>query len=188
MILSFLEVIAQIVAALAAVAALMIAKQANRLAETTASESNRLAMDATKKSAEHAYKAEQREIMRDQREIASNLQAWWVCTEQEDAKKWGILISTTGANNSVFYEVVLHVLVGGQEITRNIAMLPPGKYFVESVRSSNYFLSNPQPISSLDRYQPLLQAERYAVEAIEFKDQIGQKWRWSRDVGLQAIS
>lgn len=67
-------------------------------------------------------------------------------------------------------------------------MLPPGKYFVESVRSSNYFLSNPQPISSLDGYQPLLQAERYAVEAIEFKDQIGQKWRWSRDVGLQAFS
>lgn len=188
MILSFLEVIAQIVAALAAVAALMIARQANRLAEKTAFDSNKLAMEATERNAEHAYKAEQREILRDQREIASNLQAWWVFTEWKNSRKWGILLSTTGVNNPVFYDVTLYVLADGQIVTKKIAMLPPGKYFVESVKNSNIFLKDPQLIGSMDNYQPLLQAERYAVESIEFRDQIGQKWRWSRDVGLQTSS
>lgn len=197
--LSALGNIAQIVAAFASVPALLLALQANRLANTTRTESyeqreksHRLEMEIAQKNEEFAEQAAFREMSRDQREIASNMQAWWVYRETEVGKEWGILISTTGAVNSVFFDVRLTVRNMGKVQTTKVAMLPPGRYFIPSVfdDSSNFSaqprLDDPKSISieDFENYQPLLKAAKYAVERIEFRDQLGQQWHWSLREGL----
>lgn len=201
-VLNSLGNVAQIVAALASVAALLIAWQANQLAKWTRDESreqneksHQLAEKAAEDSREFAHRSEERERLRDQREVASNMQAWWVCNKTAEGKQWGIFLSTSGTVNSVFFEVELTVLDKGTTLTKTIAMLPPGQYFVkseiesESNRKEHVWLRNPRPLESgeMENCKPLLQAEKYAVEKIQFRDQLGQKWLWSRQVGLTSV-
>ncbi|WP_042379058.1 hypothetical protein [Corynebacterium resistens] len=194
--------IAQIVAAFASVAALLIALQANQLANKTRSESyeqqeksHQLEREIAEKNEKFSKQAADRERLRDQREIASNMQAWWVYRETEYGKQWGIVLSTTGPVNSVFFDVRLTVLNKGEEQREKIAMVPPGQYFIPSVfKESKYstgqpVLDKPKLISAeeIEKYQPLLHAANYVVKQIEFRDQLGQQWLWTLKEGLTSL-
>ena len=132
--------------------------------------------------------------MRDQREIASNMQAWWVYRETEYGKQWGIVLSTTYPVNSVFFDVRLTVLNKGRSRGKN-RDIPPGQYFIPSVfKESKYstgqpVLDKPKLISAeeIEKYQPLLHAANYVVKQIEFRDQLGQQWLWTLKEGLTSL-
>ncbi|WP_291314682.1 hypothetical protein [Corynebacterium sp. UBA2622] len=186
--------VADLVGAGASLAALAIARQANQLAKATAdetskhvAESNRVALEASQKAEAHALEADERERERDQRGIASNMQAWWVKEDTSAKGRWGILVSTTGAINSVFFEVVLHVKANEKPLSIQVATLPPGQYFIESVWGAEglKFIS-PRPVSSSESFLPLLHAESHTVEEISFRDQLGKQWTWKRGTGLMS--
>lgn len=196
LIVQAIAAVGSVLAAFAAWQALKVARQANDLAEETAAESadhiresNRLALEAAEQAELHAREAEKREEMRDQRRIASNMQAWWVKETKEDSARWGIILSNTGADNAVFYNVDIRIVSNSTPLRVNIATLPPGQYFLESCRtnSGSPTISYPESIRELRGYQPLLKAKTHAVQAMEFTDQVGQRWQWTRKTGLAAV-
>lgn len=181
-----------VVAALAAWQALKLARQANDLAESTAKESakhveesNRVAQEAAHKAEVHAKDVEKRETTRDQRSIASNMQAWWVTDDSGTKRRWGVLISTFGPINSVFFDVELEVKSNHQHQETYIATLPPGQYFIESIREVSGNWGRPELVKDPSCFTPLLHAASHTVERISFQDQIGERWTWTRGTGLE---
>lgn len=94
--------VGSVLAAFASCQALKIANQANQLAERTATESanniresNQLARETAEQAEAHARATEEREKIRDQRRIASNLQAWWVTNNDNKQSNWGVVLSKT---------------------------------------------------------------------------------------------
>ena len=187
LIIQGIAAVASVFAALAAWQALRIARKANELAEKTALESSDMARSAAEQAEQHARDAEIREEMRDQRRIASNMQAWWV-RELNGAGRWGVILSNTGPDNSVFHNVCLKLTSNSIPLQHEVKILPPGTYFLESSRGKNGkpSLNYPESVSDLWDFQPLLNSRKHAIEEITFVDQVGQGWRWVRGNGLAA--
>ena len=179
-----------VIAAFAAWQALKLARQANDLAESTAKESakhveesNRVAQEAAHKAEAHARDVEKRESARDQRSIASNMQAWWAKDEKQS--RWGIMVSTTGPVNSVFFDVTVSVSIKGSAEEFHVATLPPGLYFIHSVRDNYGNWGELELVTDASSFNPLLHATSHKVENITFQDQIGERWTWARGTGLE---
>lgn len=191
-VVQLIAAVGSVLAALAARQALKIARQANELAEKTAAESakqvresNQLALVATEQAEQHARDAEEREKMRDQRRLASNLQAWWVTYGNDE---WGVILSNTGTDASVFHDICVKFISNGTQSKHTIRTLPPGTYLLESIFDHNRspVLDFPKVVDNLRDFQPLLNSGKHTIKELSFQDQVGQKWTWTREAGLSA--
>lgn len=200
LIIQGIAAVGSVLAAFAAWQALKIASQANELAEKTATESanhvresNRLAQLAAEQAEQHARDSEKREEMRDQRRMASNLQAWWVKKAEEvtnnKGSRWGIVLSNAGPEPSVFHDICLKLTCNSSSLHSAVRMLPPGTYFLESGLDSRNVpsLKFPQSVDNLQDFEPIINSKKHTVDEITYMDQVGQKWRWTREDGLTAI-
>lgn len=200
LIIQGIAAVGSVLAAFAAWQALKIASQANELAEKTATESadhvresNRLAQLAAEQAEQHARDSEKREELRDQRRMASNLQAWWVKKASEDtnAKEpgWGIILSNAGPEPSVFHDICLKLTCNSNSLHTAVKMLPPGTYFLESFFDTRRVpsIKFPQSVDNLQDFEPIINSKKHTVDEITYMDQVGQKWRWTREDGLTAI-
>lgn len=188
LIIQVIAAVGSVIAAVAAWQALKIARQANELAEKTADESHKVEQSAAEQAEQHAREAALREERRDQRRIASNMQAWWVKENNGAHVRWGVVLSNTGPDNSVFHNICLKLTSNSIPLEHEVKILPPGTYFLESSRgpSGEPSLNYPQSIIDLRHFQPLLNSRKHAIEEISFVDQVGQEWRWIRGKGLSA--
>ena len=142
LVIQFIAAVGSVLAAFASWQALRIARQANEVAERTADESaehvresNRLALESAEQAEQHARESERREELRDQRRIAGSMRAWWVINSSENIDRWGVILSNTGPETSVFYNVLVRCTANKGPVRAHIATLPPGNYFLESNRA-----------------------------------------------------
>lgn len=191
--IQMIAAVGSVLAAFASWQALKIANQANELAERTATESanniresNQLARETAEQAEAHARAIEEREKIRDQRRIASNLQAWWVTNNDNKPSNWGVVLSNTGSDSSVFHDICMKFTSNSTPSEHKIKTLPPGTYFLESTFKSNGSpeLKFPQLVDNSQDFQPLLNSEKHAIEELSFQDQVGQKWTWTSKSGL----
>ena len=200
LIIQGIAAVGSVVAAFAAWQALKLARQANELAEKTATESanhvresNRLAQLAAEQAEQHARDSEKREEMRDQRRMASKLQAWWVRKTNDDTNdkepRWGIVLSNAGPEPSVFHDICLKLTSNSNSLHTAVKMLPPGTYFLESCLDAHRgpSIKFPQSVNDLRDFEPVINSTKHIVEEITYMDQVGQEWRWTREDGLTAI-
>lgn len=126
-----------------------------------------------------------RERERDRRQIAGSLHAWWVVREDaEDGQKWGLIIANEGAVSSVFYDIEIFAKGNRVEDTVRAALLPPGRFFVES---STMGWGYPSSVCVDDPHIPITGSSRHSVLRIRFTDQLGTRWEWTKDSHLTAI-
>ncbi|MEL6051291.1 hypothetical protein [Corynebacterium rouxii] len=193
LIIQMIAAVGSVLAAFASCQALKIANQANQLAERTATESanhiresNQLARATVEQAEAHARATEEREKIRDQRRIASNLQAWWVTNNDNKQSNWGVVLSNTGSDSSVFHDICVKFTCNSTTSKHKVTTLPPGTYFLESTFKSNGSpeLGFPQLVDNLRDFQPLLNSKKHAIEELSFQDQVGQKWTWTSKSGL----
>lgn len=165
----------------------LIAKKAAAESHKQIQESNRLANEAAKQAEAHALEAELRESMRDQRSIASNMQAWWVTENEGPNQRWGVLVSTTGPINSIFFDISIRVCIKETRETFRIATLPPGQYFISSTRDKYGNWGKIELVNTPSKFSPLPHAASHKVEEISFQDQIGERWVWTLGKGLGSV-
>ena len=196
LIVQSIAAVGSVLAAFASWQALKIARQANDVAERTANESaehvresNRLALEAAEQAEYHARESERREEMRDQRRIAGSMKAWWAINTNGNEEKWGVIISNTGPDTSVFYDVLVQCTNNRKPVEAPIATLPPGNYFLESKWDvdGSPMLEYPELVDQLRNFQPLLGARKHSIEELYYTDQLGQRWNWTREKGLTTV-
>lgn len=181
---------AEWVAAFAAIAgtvlsifALKFALAANQTAEQTRKE----AKDATEASAARESARDTRDRYRERRELAGNITAWWAADRDEEARRYGVVVSNQSAVNAVFHNVDVRVKSSkGDEHTVHLNVLPPGHFFVQQTfENGRATLSKiPLPVRASDVLDPFTVARDRSIVWIEYADGLGKHWKWSPANGL----
>lgn len=180
---------AEIVAAFAALAGAFVSVLALKTAMAARQTADRAREDAN----EFAADARDRETRRQDAEVAGQLQAWWVCWQEDEELCFGILVTNAGQGATVFRDVRIEASgnanARGSRGAIRFTALPPGAYVVQSTAAgSDKPWSEPQPARGDVTYEPLMKAQRYAVTSITFEDPTTRAWRWTPQAGLELRS
>ena len=174
-----LGAVGALVAALVSVFALKSALAANATADQT-----------RKDARSFAEETRARERSREYAGVARQLQAWWVCWEEDGERRYGIYVTNAGEGATVFRDVRIEAIgnANARDASDAISLtsLPPGSYTLMSTRAgSSQPWGDPQAARSDVDYRPLLKAQNYAVTRITFEDPMKRAWCWTPERGLE---
>ena len=182
--------LSECVAALAAVAGSIlsiVALQFGLAANRTADQTRREAKDASDASAQREKLRDAADVERERRLIAGSLAAWWAADRSEDNRRYGVVVSNQSTSAAVFYDVDVHVTgrVGGAHVI-HMNVLPPGRFFVPQSASGPRVAWEriPLPVLASDVLDPFTVAQDRSIDAIEYADGLGTRWRWTPEEGL----
>lgn len=137
------------------------------------------AFGAAGAAAVFAWQSIQREKEQALVRSASGLAAWWV--KRDSA--WGLVVANS--SDKVFTEVRVfshgNRLAGKEPL--KFQSLPPGQYFVESMRSQPAW-GPKHPLGPEEHPTPLTDAQSHGVDLIEYRDMGSAEWAWSPNAGL----
>ena len=191
--MNWIDTTASAVEALATVAAVGAAVYAGLYAKRT--------YEKQADQLEHAKKQAQVEQQQQAQRQAAGLAAWWVRTG--DQHRWGIVLANTSA--TPFFDVRVNATGNfiasrqpdGGAITMTV--VPPGEYFIESLSSEaekelaatgqvrpcpGWEIGAPMPGAT--QLKPLLNAYKYRVDQMTFRDNAGRLWEWTPATGTNA--
>lgn len=117
------------------------------------------------------------ESEREARAQATKLTAWAV-TNVVGGRRYGICLSNT--SGSTFHDVEIEAIIHGEKPRRPIvlAIVPPGDYFVPFNGNDQEYTwdfaraIDEEPLS----LRPYMKTDKYRVDAVRFRDNLGQQW------------
>ncbi len=131
-------------------------------------------------------KRQERELLREARDIARSISAWWAIRKQDG--QWGLRLSNDGASAGTLRQVKIVADANGPKWPLELDVLPPGHFFVPSIKPPNGFEKTGWEFSQMvvDRldFDPILNAKTHRVERIQFEDAAGTAWCWTPREGL----
>lgn len=133
----------------------------------------------------------QREADEASRNVARAVMAWWV---YDDEHCWGVLVSNDGRSAGTLHDVRIEATAKGLDKTPiRFGILPPGQFFVESVKtpfnghSSTTGWAYPRPVRDAGAYSSVVNSSWHQVTCIQFGDPVGGRWEWSLADGLRPL-
>lgn len=179
-----------------AIMALGIAKAANRTADRVRVEAKEQADRQTKLDQERDQRArelqtctEERELERDRREderdrrrIAEGVAAWWVI--KDETKKWGVFISNAPSTPTIFHSLTIETRGNDYQNEILVKTLTPALFFAVSTKEGWKF---PEKVDNTAGFSPVLNSLKHSIEALDFTDQLGTRWKWSKDTGVDRM-
>lgn len=117
--------------------------------------------------------------LRERRELASYLQCWWACSEENEDIGVVVVNGNTGAG--VFRSVEIRIEAADQQEVLRAAVIPPGSYIFRRLSDG---WSDPEAVSDGAKWNPIMAHSDRRVSRMEYIDQVGQYWIWTPESGL----
>lgn len=188
--------------AVLAIPAIWLAIRADRSAKESALKAEeldrqRLEMQREQDERLRAYEAKrqamaeeqrQADMQRERRELAGQLQVWWVFggekTLSGEYSDWGFIVQNRGISPCVYRSLLItHSSSWGTNTTR-IEAVPPGTYFV---RNNGDLLGTLTTLTDPTEYTPVSSSKNYTIDELRYIDALGNHWRWTPLEGLQQV-
>lgn len=129
-----------------------------------------------------------REAEREVRAQATQLTSWTVTDAGSDPRAFGVVLSNT--SGSTFHDVVVRVRIHAEEQpTIKLLILPPGTYFVRLNRPGEKFpwVFAVERAEHPGHLRPYMRSEEYQVIALDFSDNLGQRWTTDHRARLRPL-
>lgn len=183
--------------AVLAIPAIWLAIRADQLAKISAAkaeqlEAERLELERRQDERLAEYEAmrqalaeeqHQADILRERRELAGQLQVWWVANQ----RAWGgeylttsLIIRNEGKSPCIFRNVSIGYSAKDTD-TLGIAEIPPGIYMCRYLDDSFDQLT---ALNHEETFDPLPESAGFSVNSLEYFDALGDHWIWTPDNGL----
>lgn len=199
-IVEWVEALGTLVSAALAIPAIWLAILADRSAKDSARKAEeldrqRLEMQREQDERLRQYEAKrqimaeeqrQADMQRERRELAGQLQVWWVIY-QEDPKveeKWGFMIQNKGLSTCVYRHVEIKHIANRYSGTTTIEVIPPGTYYVENSTENRRVL---QVVVDPTKYSPVSISKSHVIQSLQYTDALGARWCWTPAEGLQQV-
>lgn len=201
-IVEWVEAIGTWASAALAVPAIWLAIRADRSAKDSARKAEELDRQRLKMQREQderlreyeakrqtmAEEQRQADMQRERRELAGQLQVWWVFggkqTLSGEYTDWGFIVQNRGISPCVYRSLLIkHSSSRGSNTTR-IEAVPPGTYFV---RNNGDFLGTLTTLADPTVYTPVSSSKNYTIDELQYIDALGNHWRWTPSEGLQLV-
>lgn len=134
-----------------------------------------------------AEEQRQADILRERRELAGQLQVWWVTYREtpNSQEEWGFMVENKGLNTCVYRNVEIVHMANGHSNVTPIEVIPPGTYFVQNIMACRRVL---QVVVDPTKYSPVSISKSHIIKSLQYTDALGTRWCWTPESGLQPAS